>query len=128
MDLRGQPTRRAFLGAGLAGLATVGFSTRRLPRPAGGPTLPGPAFTLGVASGDPRPDRVILWTRLAPSPLEPAGGMPPEPFDVKWEVATDERFGKVLRKGTATAEADLAHSVHVDANGLDPASEYFYRF
>src|SRR5688572_12914253 len=134
MGMRGQPSRRAFLGAGLAGLTTAAFAstplgrTRRLPRPAGGATLPGPAFTLGVASGDPRPDRVILWTRLAPSPLDPAGGMPPEPVDVKWEVADDEGFAKVLRKGTATAEPDLAHSVHVDAKGLDPASDYFYRF
>lgn len=91
--------------------------------------LAGDPFTLGVASGDPLTDRVILWTRLAPDPMAGGGGaMPDSPVDVVWEVATDERFAKAVSSGVYTAEADLAHSVHVDVDGLDPASTFFYRF
>jgi alkaline phosphatase D len=94
------------------------------------PALPGDPFAFGVASGDPQPDSVILWSRLAPDPLaeDGLGGMPVEPVDVIWQVATDERFTKVAARGVATAAPDFGHSVHVDASGLDPATEYFYRF
>jgi alkaline phosphatase D len=85
-------------------------------------------FTLGVASGDPLPDRVVLWTRLAPDPQAPGGGMPPEAVPVRWEVARDERFAHRVAHGTARARPDDAHSVHVDVHGLEPAHEYFYRF
>ena len=85
-------------------------------------------FALGVASGDPLPDGVVLWTRLAPRPLENGGGMPPAPVDVGWEVARDRRFRAIEQKGTVTAQPDLAHSVHVEVSGLRPAREYFYRF
>jgi alkaline phosphatase D len=84
-------------------------------------------FALGVASGDPLPDGVVLWTRLAPRPLE-GGGMPPSPVDVAWEVARDRRFRTIVQKGTATAQPELAHSVHVEVSGLEPARDYFYRF
>ncbi len=84
-------------------------------------------FTLGVASGDPLPDGVVLWTRLAPDPLA-GGGMPPRPVPVDWELAADESFKRVLRRGAATADPSLAHSVHVEVDGLEPASWYFYRF
>ena len=62
-------------------------------------------FTLGVASGDPLPDGVVLWTRLAPEPLAPdgAGGMPAGTVPVQWEVARDERFRKPVRRGIALA-------------------------
>src|SRR5690606_6208011 len=94
------------------------------------PTLSEWPFTLGVASGDPLPDRVVLWTRLAPDPVAPdgRGGMPPEPFPVYWEVARDEAFRAVVRTGVAVADPGLAHSVHVDVNGLEPDRWYFYRF
>lgn len=84
-------------------------------------------FTLGVASGDPTPDAVILWTRLAIEPLT-GGAMPDERFDVGWEVATDATFANVVASGSAAAVPDLAHSVHVDATGLDPDTWYSYRF
>jgi len=84
-------------------------------------------FSLGVASGDPLPTSVILWTRLAPRPLE-GGGMPMAPVEVGWELARDRLFGKVEQKGTAVAFPDLGHSVHVEVNGLEPAREYWYRF
>ena len=85
-------------------------------------------FSLGVASGDPLPDGVVLWTRLAPRPLENGGGMPPAPLDVAWEVARDRLFRNIEQKGTATAYPELAHSIHVEVQGLEPAREYFYRF
>jgi len=85
-------------------------------------------FTLGVASGDPLPDGVVLWTRLAPDPLEPDGGMDRRSYPVEWEVATDEHFGRVVRRGQATARPELAHTVHVDVRGLAPWRDYHYRF
>lgn len=85
-------------------------------------------FTLGVASGDPWPDGFVLWTRLAPRPLEPGFGMPKAIFDVAWEVAADERFTTILRRGVAKAAPDLGHSVHVEVAGLQPSRPYWYRF
>lgn len=84
-------------------------------------------FTLGVASGDPTPDGVVLWTRLAPDPLR-GGGMPLENVEVEWVVAEDERLSRVIRRGTAVAVADLAHSVHVEVSGLAPDRWYWYQF
>jgi alkaline phosphatase D len=85
-------------------------------------------FTLGVASGDPLPDAVVLWTRLAPEPLEGDGGMPDRKVEVRWWVATDERMDDVVKKGVTQARPEYAHSVHVDARGLDPDTEYYYEF
>ena len=91
--------------------------------------LSGDPFQLGIASGDPLPDRVILWTRLSPAPLTGGlAGMPDDQVDVVWQVGTDERFTKVVTQGVATADPARAHTVHVDATGLDPASDYHYRF
>jgi alkaline phosphatase D len=92
------------------------------------PRLPAGLFALGVASGDPDPDSVVLWTRLAPAPLVAAGGMPPGDATVEWEVAHDDRFRRVVRKGRVTAKARWGHSVHVIADGLQPGRWYFYRF
>ncbi|MFF8883370.1 alkaline phosphatase D family protein [Streptomyces flaveolus] len=85
-------------------------------------------FTLGVASGDPLPDSVLLWTRLAPEPFLEDGGMGTERVAVEWEVALDDYFAGVLFRGTADAHAEYAHSVHVDVTGLTPGTEYYYRF
>lgn len=84
-------------------------------------------FTLGVASGDPAPDGMVLWTRLAPDPLAPDGGMPPARVPVKWEIAEDERFANP-RRGTVIADPAWGHSVHVEVTGLKPGRRYFYRF
>lgn len=84
-------------------------------------------FTLGVASGDPLSDSVVLWTRLAPDPLN-GGGMPNHAVPVKWELAADEHFRKVVKHGTEIAVPELAHSVHVEAEGLMPDTIYYYRF
>ena len=84
-------------------------------------------FTQGVASGDPLPDGVVIWTRLAPEPLA-GGGMPRSAVEVQWEVASDPAMRQVVQKGTALARPELGHSVHVEVAGLEPARHYHYRF
>jgi alkaline phosphatase D len=84
-------------------------------------------FQLGVASGDPSPDGFVLWTRLAPKPLE-GGGMDPDPVQVSWQVCEDEAMTKVVRHGKALASSDWAHSVHVEVSGLRPNRWYWYQF
>jgi alkaline phosphatase D len=84
-------------------------------------------FTLGVASGDPWADSVVLWTRLAPDPLN-GGGMPMANVTVRWEIAHDDRFTRPVHSGTAIARPELGHSVHVEAGDLEPGREYWYRF
>lgn len=84
-------------------------------------------FQLGVASGDPTSDGVVLWTRLATDPLN-GGGMLPEIYEVKWEVATDEGFQQIVQSGAELATPQLGHSVHVELSGLKPDSWYWYRF
>jgi alkaline phosphatase D len=85
-------------------------------------------FSLGVASGDPAPDGFVIWTRIAPEPLEPDGGVGVGIAEVKWEVASDDRFQTVVARGTAQARPELAHSVHVEVAGLQPDRPYWYRF
>src|SRR6266498_71458 len=104
--------------AGAAALPSAFVGSAALAGPASGP------FALGVASGDPLPDAVILWTRL----VQPTGLASPRPVEVGWQVARDERLRHVVRSGRAIARPELAHSVHVDARGLKPGREYFYRF
>ncbi len=123
-------SRRSLLVGGLAvaGAAAVPASSAVA---AVGPRRPlADAFTLGVASGDPAPDGVVLWTRLAPEPLaaDGRGGMPARPYPVKWEVAEDDRFRRIVQRGTVTARPEAAHSVHVELTGLRPGREYTYRF
>ncbi|MGH8869749.1 MAG: alkaline phosphatase D family protein [Actinomycetes bacterium] len=84
-------------------------------------------FSLGVASGDPAPDGVVLWTRLAPDPMA-GGGMPDAAVQAEWEVADDPQFRRVVRRGTETARPELGHAVHAEVHGLEPHREYYYRF
>ena len=115
--------RRAFLSlAAIHGLALrEATGQRRQPVFASNP------FKLGVASGDPSASGFVLWTRLAVEPLD-GGGLPPEEIDVRWEVAEDDAFRKVVRSGWAVADPRLAHSVHVEIDGLDSDRWYWYRF
>jgi len=112
-------SRRDFLrcSTGLAAAALPLPCLRAQPRFSDNP------FTLGVASGYPSPDGVVLWTRLAPET-----GMPQGAVEVAWEISADEAFRKVVRQGKETAEPQWAHSVHAEAAGLAPARDYFYRF
>ena len=91
------------------------------------PRLSSNPFTLGVASGDPTPDGIVLWTRLAPEPanLESLGR---SVVPVRWRVAMDERLHRVVADGVALASPELAHSVHVEVEGLRPGRDYFYQF
>jgi len=88
----------------------------------------GDPFSLGIASGMPRADSVVLWTRLAPRPLEPLGGAGPAPVRVRWELAADLAFRQVLRSGDLLTAPEHAHSVHVELAGLPSATGFFYRF
>ena len=92
------------------------------------PPFDGDPFSLGVASGDPLPGGVVLWTRLAPDPLTPGGGMTAEPYGVRFEVATDQAFTRIVRRGAVEALPEEAHSARVELEGLAPGAEYFYRF
>ncbi|MFI6675790.1 alkaline phosphatase D family protein [Kribbella sp. NPDC050470] len=87
-------------------------------------------FQLGVASGEPDANSVVLWTRLAPSPLnaDGQGGMANANVTVDWQVSTTDTFSTLVASGSVTAAYAAAHSVHVVAGGLNPDSDYFYRF
>jgi alkaline phosphatase D len=85
-------------------------------------------FALGVASGDPAATGFVAWTRLAPTPLEPGGGMPAEKVAVRWEIGRDEAMNDIVRSGEAIATPQLGHSVHVEVDGLEPDRWYWYRF
>lgn len=117
-------SRRAFLhGGAFAGLAlATGLGASRASA-----ACCDPPFTLGVASGDPTHNSVILWTRLANDPLN-GGGMGSRRVEVKWEVATDEQMDHVVRRGSVVALPDSAHTVHVRVLGLEPDRWYWYRF
>ena len=118
-------SRRALLAGGAALLAARAVPLIGQPRQT--PRFAGPPFSLGVASGDPTSDGVMLWTRLAPVPLE-GGGMPDEAVEVHWTVASDERMTRVVQRGTSVARPDLGHAVHVEVRGLEPDRWYWYRF
>jgi alkaline phosphatase D len=118
--------RRRFLAlsGSLAGLAAFGLVPGESTAT---PSLGAYPFTLGVASGDPLPHGVVLWTRLAPDPLH-GGGMPHRVVPVGWRLATDPGMRHVVRSGIALARPQLAHAVHVEVGGLRPGRDYFYRF
>jgi len=131
-DRRRLVNRRTFLGlSGMSAaallLGTGGLSSNGAQAQ---PFFAEDPFKLGVASGDPLPDGVVLWTRLAPEPLaeDGSGGLPPEAYGVRYEVAEDEGFRRIVKRGAVEATPELGHSVHAEVRGLRPGREYFYRF
>jgi alkaline phosphatase D len=123
--------RRRFVG----GVASVGLSLIAAPavmRVASAQSHAGNPFCLGIASGSPRPDGFVLWTRLAPDPLstnpETPGGMSGGDVAVRYEIAADAAMSNVVRHGTAAAEQAFGYSVHLDVAGLQPGRPYWYRF
>lgn len=130
ISLRGGSTRRQFL-TWSALVGALAFTPELTGIPAANaqsvvpPDFP---FRLGVASGDPLPDSVVLWTRLATDPFASLGGMNPGVVPVQWQVAADEKFGRIVTRGVELATEFDGWSVHVDVKGLEPAREYFYRF
>ncbi len=126
--------RSLLVGAGaLTGIAiaqarpVTGFARQHSTKVVAQPVLSGYPFSLGVASGDPLPDSVVLWTRLAPSPLD-GGGMPPYLVPVQWHVSANESMSQIVRSGTVNARPESAHAVKVNVGGLRPGRWYWYQF
>ncbi|MEP7244943.1 MAG: alkaline phosphatase D family protein [Gammaproteobacteria bacterium] len=118
-------SRRTFLAASLS---LAGAACTPLRRVDAARKFSSDPFTLGIASGYPTSDGIVLWTRLVPEPLTPDGGMRDSVVPVQWEIATDEKMTAVIRKGTEYATSEWAHSVHVELEGLEPSRDYWYRF
>ncbi len=106
--------RRNLLALGAAGLAAPAFIRHARAADV-------QRFSLGVASGHPQPEALVLWTRLTGLDL-------PAQVPVRWQVAHDEAFSRIAASGTETAEPDSAHSVHAEVTGLEAGRGYFYRF
>jgi alkaline phosphatase D len=123
---RKQLSRRSFLLTSSLVAATL-WSGKALGVVTKNPKFTAYPFQLGVASGDPTPDGIVLWTRLAPQPLE-GGGMTHDSVEVAWQIAEDEQMSKVVQKGTTVAAPEWAHSVHVEVAGLKPDRWYWYQF
>jgi alkaline phosphatase D len=120
--------RRRFIAFSGALAGTAAYAQLRGDVAIAAPRMNAYPFMLGVASGDPTPGGVSIWTRLAPEPLVEGGGMPRRDIRVRWQVATDSRFRRVVKSGSAAAVPELAHSVHVDVQGLRSGHDYYYRF
>jgi alkaline phosphatase D len=122
------PKRRLFLNAWAMGAAAASFSSPwKGSALAQTPKFLSDPFTLGVASGDPTFDGFVLWTRLAPNPMDPDYAIEGL-VDVQCEIAEDEAFARIVRRHYAIARPDNAHSVHVEIGGLRPNRVYYYRF
>ncbi|MFI2782232.1 alkaline phosphatase D family protein [Streptomyces sp. ALB3] len=121
--LSATPTRRTVVKAAAATAVAGPVLAATGARAAGGP-----AFLHGVASGDPLPDGVLLWTRVTPTPDAAPGSGLGRDTPVVWEVAEDKAFSRVAARGTAVARADADHTVKADVRGLRPATTYWYRF
>lgn len=85
-------------------------------------------FQHGVASGDPTPTSVIIWTRITPTPEAIPGSNLGPNITLNWEVSPTADFHTITRSGTATSSATSDHTIHIDVTGLEPARRYFYRF
>ncbi|MFE8937675.1 alkaline phosphatase D family protein [Streptomyces sp. NPDC007872] len=125
-SLSSAPTRRTVVkAAAVTAVAAPALLGAASPALAG---TAAPAFLHGVASGDPLPDGVLLWTRLTPVPeAVPGSGLGPD-VRVDWEVAEDRAFARVVASGTTTAAAAADHTVKADVRGLRPATAYWFRF
>lgn len=119
------PRRRSVVKAAAATAVLAGPLAATLPARA---VDQAPAFLHGVASGDPLPDGVLLWTRVTPVPEAiPGSGLGPD-TEVSWTVARDKAFTQVVAKGSTTATAASDHTVKADIRGLEPATDYWFRF
>ena len=120
--------RKFNLGAALLGCLAMGGlpagvhgAIRRLT------SMPEDPFTLGVASGDPTPESVILWTRLSSEVMSQLGAVN-DTIAVDYEISPTRNFSNAIRSGSIAAVADLGHSVHADIRGLEPDKVYYYRW
>jgi alkaline phosphatase D len=118
------PSRRTVVKAAAAGAVLAAPLAAAAPARA----AEAPAFLHGVASGDPLPDGILLWTRVTPTPeAVPGSGLGPD-VQVEWTVALDKAFTNVVAKGSVTATAASDHTVKADVRGLAPATDYWFRF
>ncbi|MEU6774398.1 alkaline phosphatase D family protein [Streptomyces sp. NPDC046759] len=119
------PRRRTVVKAAAATAVLAGPLAAGLPARAADQA---PAFLHGVASGDPLPDGILLWTRVTPTPEAiPGSGVGPD-TEVSWVVARDKAFTAIVAKGSVTATAAADHTVKADVRGLEPATDYWFRF
>ncbi|HSE10279.1 MAG TPA: alkaline phosphatase D family protein [Nocardioidaceae bacterium] len=117
--------RRPLLMAGVAGAGSVALGVS-LSRPARAEAAG--SFQHGVASGDPHPTSVVLWTRVTPAPdATPGSGVGPD-VDVRWQVALDPGFKRIVDRGTVSTGTSLDHTVKVEPSRLEPSTAYYYRF
>ncbi|WP_351228427.1 alkaline phosphatase D family protein [Streptomyces sp. NPDC002133] len=123
------PSRRTVVKAAAAtAVATTAVAASALAASSAAADGQGPAFLHGVASGDPLPDGVLLWTRVTPAPdAVPGSGKGPA-TEVSWEVAEDKGFATVVAGGRTTTTAASDHTVKVDVRGLRPAAVHYFRF
>ncbi len=127
------PTRRTVLrsGAAAGALGTASLAPGALAPAAQAAPARRPdrrTFAHGVASGDPLPRRVVIWTRVTPTPAStPGSGRGPR-VTVRWEVARDAGFRRVVRRGSVVTGPSRDHTVKVDVDGLDADRWYHYRF
>lgn len=118
----------ALMGASAVTTLAVGCGSSDEPNSGAPNQAPDAQFRHGVASGEPLPDAVVIWTRVTPFAEAVPGSGLGGPVDIVWEVATDAGFSTVLRQGRVTARAAQDHTIHVDVTGLQPDTSYWYRF
>ncbi len=126
--LRSPLRRRTVLAGGTAAGAGAAALVASTPADAGSTSRKSHHFLHGVASGDPEPHRVVIWTRVTPTPASTPGSGKGPRVEVTWEVAKDRAFRSVVRRGTFATGASRDHTVKLDVGGLKPATWYFYRF
>ncbi|WP_245769310.1 alkaline phosphatase D family protein [Streptomyces indicus] len=119
------PRRRTVVKAAATAAVAAPLAAGALPAQA---VAQAPAFLHGVASGDPLPDGVLLWTRVTPIPAATPGSGLGEDTEVRWELAEDKSFARIVAQGTVTARAASDHTVKADVRGLIPATDYYFRF
>ena len=118
-------SRRTLLRTG--GAAAIVLYGGTVTRASAGGRFPSDPWTLGVASGDPTPDGAVLWTRLAPDPLN-GGGLGAGRYDVRFEVAADPEFQRIVHRGQTRVGPEEVHTVHAEVKGLESERDYWYRF
>ncbi|MDT0435324.1 MULTISPECIES: alkaline phosphatase D family protein [Streptomyces] len=120
------PGRRAVVRAAAATAVLAAPLAAALPARAA--ATGAPRFLHGVASGDPLPDGILLWTRVTPTAeAVPGSGLGPD-TEVSWVVATDRALTNVVARGSLTTGAARDHTVKADIRGLAPATDHWFRF
>jgi alkaline phosphatase D len=117
--------RRALLQS--AGWLALGYPLHQLGALAPTPRFSADPFAAGVASGDPTPDGVVLWTRLMPDANREQGWQR-EAIQIEWQIASDEGMKQIVRRGRELARPEYGHSVHVSVTDLQPDRWYWYQF